>query len=119
MAQLVESSRTGSSYFAGLAKNLGIAYTSTIISLEVIVTALICGRIVYAGRKYQRAMGNDVGRTYTSAAAIIVESALLSTLTGIAYLVTFVLGHDLEIFFLSIYVMMTVSAPYPPSECSL
>ena len=67
-------------------------------------------RIVYVGKHFGRSMGPDVGRAYTSAAAIIVESMLLSTLTGIAYIVTFALGHQLEIFFLSIYVMMTVSA---------
>lgn len=109
IAQLIESALPHSSYFAGVAKKLGIAYTSTIIGLEFIVTALICARILWAGRMYRKAMGPDVGRAYTSAAAIIVESAALTSLWGIAYLVTFALGHELEIFFLSIYVMMTVS----------
>ncbi|KAI0755631.1 hypothetical protein C8Q74DRAFT_1304738 [Fomes fomentarius] len=111
IAQLIESGLPHSSYFAGVAKKLGIAYTSTIIGLELIVTALICARILWAGRMYRQAMGPDVGRAYTSAAAIIVESAALTSLWGIAYLVTFALGHDLEIFFLSIYVMMTCLAP--------
>ena len=109
IAQLVDSGRPNANYFAGLAKNLGIAYTSTIISLEIIVTALICARIYWMGRRYGKAMGNEVGRAYTSAAAIIVESMLLSTLTGIAYIITFARGDQVEIFFLSIYVMSTVS----------
>ena len=58
-------------------------------------------------------MGAEVGRAYTSAAAIIVESMLLSTVTGIAYLVSFARNSQLEIFFLSIYVMMTVSRSQP------
>ena len=41
IAQLIDSGRPNANYFAGLAKNLGIAYTSTIISLEIIATALI------------------------------------------------------------------------------
>ena len=61
------------------------------------------------GRRYGQAMGNEVGRAYTSAAAIIVESMLISTLTGIAYIITFARGDQVEIFFLSIYVMSTVS----------
>ncbi len=109
IAQLIDSGRPDANYFAGLSKKLGIAYTSTIISLEIIVTALICVRIYWMGRRYQQAMGNEVGRAYTSAAAIIVESMLLSTLTGIAYIITFARGDQVEIFFLSIYVMMTVS----------
>lgn len=112
MAQLWASGRPHTNYFAGLAKNLGIGYTSCIIGLEVFVTSLIAARIVYVGKRFGRSMGPDVGRAYTSAAAIIVESMLLSTLTGIAYIVTFALGHQLEIFFLSIYVMMTVSTSF-------
>ncbi|KAI0700842.1 hypothetical protein C8T65DRAFT_579991 [Cerioporus squamosus] len=111
IAQLYESGRPHANYFAGLAKNLGIGYTSCIIGLEVLVTSLIAARIVYVGKRFGQSMGPDVGRAYTSAAAIIVESMLLSTLTGIAYIVTFALGHQLEIFFLSIYVMMTCFAP--------
>ena len=109
IAQLIDSGRPNANYFAGLAKNLGIAYTSTIISLEIIATALICARIYWMGRRYGQAMGNEVGRAYTSAAAIIVESMLISTLTGIAYIITFARGDQVEIFFLSIYVMSTVS----------
>ena len=113
IAQLYEAGRPHASYFAGLAQQLGIAYTSCIISLEIILTLLICGRIYYAGRRYTVAMGAEVGRAYTSAAAIIVESMLLSTVTGIAYLVSFARNSQLEIFFLSIYVMMTVSHLQP------
>ena len=56
------------------------------------------------------ATGNNwqVVAAYSGAAAIIVESSALSTVTGIAYLVTFARNGQLEIFFLSIYVMMTV-----------
>ena len=62
-------------------------------------------------------MGHEVGRAYTGAAAIMVESSALSTLTGIAYLVTFALDSQLEIFFLSIYVMATVRPPSPRFCC--
>ncbi|EJF62039.1 hypothetical protein BD309DRAFT_1066392 [Dichomitus squalens] len=111
IAQLYESGRPHANYFAGLAQKLGIGYTSCIISLEIILTALICSRIYFVGRRYGHAMGEEVGRAYTSAAAIIVESMLLSTLTGIAYLISFARNSDIDIFFLSIYVMMTCIAP--------
>ncbi len=51
--------------------------------------------------------------SYTSAAAIVAESALLSTLSGVAYLITFAIRSDVAVFFLSIYAMFTVSAPCP------
>ena len=113
VSQLVESGKPNSNYFAGLAQNLGIGYTSCIISLNIITTSLVTGRIYFAGRRFAASMGHEVGRAYTGAAAIMVESSALSTLTGIAYLVTFALDSQLEIFFLSIYVMATVRPPSP------
>ncbi|KAI0652797.1 hypothetical protein C8Q70DRAFT_914352 [Cubamyces menziesii] len=111
LAQLYESGRPNANYFAGLAQSLGIAYTSSVIGLNVVVTALICGRIYFASRRYAHVLGIDVGDEYRSATAIIVESALLYTLTGVAYLVSFALDSQTSIFFLSVYVMMTCVAP--------
>lgn len=85
-----------------------MSYTSCVISLNLIVSGLICGRIVYKGRSIASLIGVDVGRDYVTAAAILVESAALYALTGVAYVVAFALNSQLEIFFLSIYVMMTV-----------
>ncbi|KAI0327474.1 hypothetical protein GY45DRAFT_1338797 [Cubamyces sp. BRFM 1775] len=108
LAQLYESGRPNANYFAGLAQQLGIAYTSSVIGLNVLVTALICGRIYFASRRYAHVLGIEVGDEYKSATAIIVESALLYTLTGVAYLVAFALDSETSIFFLSVYVMMTM-----------
>ncbi|KAI9066057.1 hypothetical protein FKP32DRAFT_437585 [Trametes sanguinea] len=109
IAQLVASGMPHSNYFAGLAQKLGTAYTSSIISLEIILTALICGRILYVARRSER--GSARALAYTGSAAITIESALPCTLLGIAYLVTFARGDDVSIFFLSIYVMSTCLAP--------
>ena len=114
LAQLYESGRPNANYFAGLAQSLGIAYTSSVIGLNVIVTALICGRIYFASRRYAHVLGIDVGDEYRSATAIIVESALLYTLTGVAYLISFALDSQTSIFFLSVYVMMTVRPSSSP-----
>ncbi|CDO73848.1 hypothetical protein BN946_scf185016.g5 [Trametes cinnabarina] len=111
IAQLYESGRPHANYFAGLAANLGIAYTSSVISLNIIVTGLICGRIYYAGRRSARTLGVVVGTEYMSAASMVVESALLYTITGVAYLISFALNSQIDIFFLSLYVMMTCIAP--------
>ncbi|KAI8977824.1 hypothetical protein BD414DRAFT_156735 [Trametes punicea] len=109
MAQLVASGVPHSNYFSGFAQRLGTAYTSSIISLEIILTALICGRILYVSRRYGRGKANSVA--YTGLVPIIIESSALCTLLGIAYLVPFARGDDISIFFLSIYVMSTCLAP--------
>ncbi|KAI0773183.1 hypothetical protein BD413DRAFT_472983 [Trametes elegans] len=125
IAQLVASGLPHSDYFAGFAQKLGIAYTSCIISLEIIVSALIGVRIVRAARLYRAqsqrdgehgsekedGTGEDVARAFIGPAALFVESALACTLLGIVYLATFARNSDLSIFFLSIYVMTTCLAP--------
>ncbi|EIW52707.1 uncharacterized protein TRAVEDRAFT_53147 [Trametes versicolor FP-101664 SS1] len=108
IAQLVASGIPHADYFAGFAQKLGTAYTSTIIALEIIVTALIYARLL----RLARTCGSSAAaRRYTSGAAIFIESMALSTLCGIAYLVPYAMGSDISIFFLSVYVMSTCLAP--------
>ncbi|KAI0773184.1 hypothetical protein BD413DRAFT_314484 [Trametes elegans] len=111
IVQLIASGIPGSNYFQGVAHNLGVAYTSSVISLNVIVTSLMCVRIYRAGRRIAGLVGAEVGRDYVTATAIIVESALLYTVTGVAYLVAFATQSQTSVFFLSLYVMMTCIAP--------
>ncbi|KAI1784817.1 hypothetical protein LXA43DRAFT_190403, partial [Ganoderma leucocontextum] len=120
VAQLVESGRPRSSYFSGVAHELGISYTATVIGLEVIVTALICARILQIRRWHRRSTPaasqasswvQAVTRSYTGAAAIIAESALPCTFFGVAYLITFAIESDISVFFLSIYAMFTCISP--------
>ena len=116
--QLVEAGLPHRNYFSGTAHKLGVLYTTSVIMLEVITTTLIAARILQLGRWNRLAAAsalphNKMSRKaaaypYTGAVAIIVESALPSTLSGVAYLVSYALGSDLSILFLSIYVMLSV-----------
>ncbi|KAM5540177.1 hypothetical protein V8D89_006317 [Ganoderma adspersum] len=131
VAQLVESGRPHSRYFSGVAHTLGVSYTASVIALELIVTTLICARILQV-RQWHRSIpaapltgastststsalreswARGVAGPYTDAVAIFVESALPSTLFGVAYLVTFALKSDVSVFFLSVYVMFTCISP--------
>ncbi|KAI0062058.1 hypothetical protein BV25DRAFT_1825922 [Artomyces pyxidatus] len=98
-------------YFAGLAVRLGIAYTATSMATNVLVTSLITGRILYIARASSKFFGIEIARSYAGVAAVIVESALLYTVTGIAFLVSYGMGSEISILFLSIYVMCTCVAP--------
>ncbi|EJF62041.1 hypothetical protein DICSQDRAFT_59162 [Dichomitus squalens LYAD-421 SS1] len=117
IAQLVEAGLPLRSYFTGNAHKLGIAYTTSVISLEVVVTTLIAARILQLRRWYDVASALPQNRvsaaayTYTGAVAIIVESALPCTVFGLAYLVSFAINSDISTLFLSIYVMFTCISP--------
>lgn len=110
LLQLVETGRPRGNYFFGVAKKLGVAYTTMVISNEVILTALICARIIHIRRWYDTKAG---WRSHTGAVSIVVESALPCTLFGLAYLLTFALATDYSVFFLSIYTPFTVSTCIP------
>lgn len=108
---LYESGRPNGNYFAGIATRFVTAYTASTFAFNVIVTALIVGRIVAVGRRLGYATSGKGGggefRLYTGAAAIVVESALPFTVFSAAYLVTYGIGSDIAVAF-SFYAMFTV-----------
>ena len=100
------------------------AYTATTFGFNLLVTALICARIAYVGRRTRRcyshhmhtagvgADGAEAAAVYTGAVAIVVESALPFTVFSLAYLVAYAVGSALANAF-SFYAMFTVSSPVP------
>ena len=118
--ELYVSGTPNANFFVGLAAHIALTYAATSIGLNVLVTSLICGRILFYARFAQKQLGPAIAETYFSIAAIIVESALPYTLCGVAFLVSFGLNSEISILFLSFYVMFTASAVFPdPLPCVL
>lgn len=88
---------------------MGLAYYSTMIGLNVILTCLILGRILYLGRAVSITARKKCMARYTGTISMIVESALPYALSGIAWLVSYGIGSEISILFLSFYIMFTVS----------
>jgi hypothetical protein len=75
------------------------------------VSSMICARIAYLGmaeHSNRIASGKEVMK-YAGTIPIIVESALPYAVAGIAFAVSYGMENGTSIFFLSIYVMFTVS----------
>ncbi|RPD54584.1 hypothetical protein L226DRAFT_616431 [Lentinus tigrinus ALCF2SS1-7] len=113
--ELYLSGKPNSDFFVGKAMQLGTAYWASTISLNVISTCIICGRLMYLGRAIEAAR-NVKGRgkaavRYTGTLEKIIESALPYSMAGIAYLVSFGLGSDLAIMFCAFYVMFSCISP--------
>ncbi|RPD54582.1 hypothetical protein L226DRAFT_442382, partial [Lentinus tigrinus ALCF2SS1-7] len=100
-----------SDFFLGLAANIALSYYSIVIGLNFSCTVLICARILWVSNRLQQTLGHATARTYTSAAALIIESMLPYTLFGIAYVATLGVNHPTSIFFLSMYIMFTCISP--------
>ncbi|KAL1943547.1 hypothetical protein VTO73DRAFT_3992 [Trametes versicolor] len=100
-----------SNFFVGRASEVALAYSSVVIGLNVTLSLLICGRLLWHARTIERSLGRHVARKYTGAVALIVEAALPYTLFGIPYVVTLGTDSPVSILFLSIYVMFTCVSP--------
>ncbi|KAH9943874.1 hypothetical protein B0H21DRAFT_747375 [Amylocystis lapponica] len=111
IVELYTSGSPNSNLFDGLAQDIGLAYFSTTIGLNVLVTGLICGRILWFARNVHVSLGRSVAHTYIGVIALIVESALPFSLFGIAFLVSYGLNSEISIFFLTCYVMFTCISP--------
>lgn len=105
---LIESGRPNGNYYAGTATKFGTAWNVLVFSFNVITTSLICGRILYIGRRVS--VTSEGTQAYTGAIAIIVESALPFTLGSMAYVIAYGIGSDLAIAF-SCYAMFTAISP--------
>ncbi|KAH9895924.1 hypothetical protein C8Q73DRAFT_643937 [Cubamyces lactineus] len=105
------SGKPNADFFVGRAQQVALAYSTVVIGLNVLVSALISGRILFLARQMQGALGAETVQAYTGAAALIIESALPYTLFGIAYVVSLGLNSPTSILFLSIYVMFTCISP--------
>ncbi len=102
------SGKPNADFFLGLAANIALSYSSIVIGLNFTCTVLICVRILWVSSRLKQTLGREASRTYTGAAALIIESMLPYTLFGIAYVATLGVNHPTSILFLSLYVMFTV-----------
>ncbi|KAI0746596.1 hypothetical protein C8Q80DRAFT_1219953 [Daedaleopsis nitida] len=106
---LYGSGKPNGDYFGGIAVVFVTAYTASTFAFNVLVTCLICGRIIYIGRCMQSCYPADA-RLYTGAVAAVVESALPFTVFSGVYLVTYAIGSDVANAF-SFYAMFTCISP--------
>lgn len=102
------SSLPGGNFFAGISVQLGVAYYTVSVSLNTILTCMICYRMVRHGRKVLEYLGHEYASSYFAVVALVVESALPFTLSGIVFLVSFGLNSPTSVAFICVYYTMMV-----------
>lgn len=80
--------------------NWTIPYYTMSLSLNIIVTILIAGRLLVYRNRISRVMGKGHGADYTSLAAMVVESAAIYSTFSIMFLVPFATGSPIAQLFL-------------------
>ncbi|PSS05386.1 hypothetical protein PHLCEN_2v3875 [Hermanssonia centrifuga] len=88
-----------------------LPYLSISISLTIILTLLIVGRLLYTTRLVKTAMGEDHAKMYTSTAALIVESAAPYAFTSILFIIVFARGSNVQNLILPILAQVMCISP--------
>ncbi|EIM91774.1 uncharacterized protein STEHIDRAFT_46076 [Stereum hirsutum FP-91666 SS1] len=86
---IVESALPGAFLLNGAAANFGVPWVSLSVSLNVILTAMICGRLLMMRRMTLSMMTPEMGNMYTGVMSILVESALPFSVVGLGFVVTY------------------------------
>ncbi|KAL0063237.1 hypothetical protein AAF712_009839 [Marasmius tenuissimus] len=100
---IYESARPGANFFKGHAVAFGVPYMALTISLNIIVTLLICSRLIAVKNRLQNTLGPHHARMYTGVNAIMVESAAPFTILGIIYLITYARHSPTSIAFVQVW----------------
>ena len=76
------------SYLLGGKLKSVVPWISLSVSLNIIVTAMICFRLLRMRARMREVLPPEMSRTYTNVAAILVESAAPLSILGIGVIVT-------------------------------
>jgi hypothetical protein len=109
--ELVVAGKPGGNFFHGKTINFGVPYYTITISLNIIVTALICVRLLRLGRAVSKAIGRESARMYTSVATMLIESAAPYSMVGIMFLIPYAMGSGTAIGFGQVWAKLTCLAP--------
>lgn len=93
----------------GTAVNFGVPWISISISFNVLVTAIIASRLMYAHHKMRFIVSPAENQTYTGATAILVESALPLAVIGIVFAVFYAKSSPAAIAFSAVWGSFVVS----------
>jgi hypothetical protein len=84
------SARPDASIFAGNAAKFGVAWVSLTVSLNIILTLMICARLIMARTQSKYRLHPRLATMYTGMVPILVESALPFTVLGVAFIAVYV-----------------------------
>jgi succinate dehydrogenase hydrophobic anchor subunit len=97
--------------------NFGVAYWSTSVATNLLLTLLIVSRLIWMRVHLRRIMGDyrqkDTISPYLSISAMLVESAALYSAIAIGFIVSFARNSPVNVLFLPIVGQASVSSRSP------
>ncbi|KAJ3508977.1 hypothetical protein NLJ89_g5464 [Agrocybe chaxingu] len=108
---IVAGSRPGTSFFSGQALAFGVPWIALTVSFNVLVTVLICGRLLSTYFAMRNAGASESMRDRLGIIAILIESALPFSVFGIALSILYGLGSQTTVAFADIWGNMVGISP--------
>jgi len=99
---IAELSEPGNTLWSTISINLAIPYWSISISMTVILTSLIAGRLLFMRYRLRKLMNMETPTPYVTVTAILVESAALYSINGLVFLISYGVNSPVQNLFISL-----------------
>jgi len=111
--QVVVSGEPNGNFFGIEAIKIAVSYYVISICMNIVLTVLICTRLLRASKQISSSLNLEVeaATAYTSAVAILVESAAFYSASGIMFLIPYAMQLQVGILFGQIWTKMSVICP--------
>jgi len=106
-----QTAQPGASLWTKVTVNFALPYWSLSISLNIIVTLLIAGRLLVVRKALREALGAEHAKKYTSAIAMLIESAALYSITSIVFIITYARNSYVQNLVLPVLCSVMPTAP--------
>ncbi|KAI0067445.1 hypothetical protein BV25DRAFT_1100386 [Artomyces pyxidatus] len=108
---VVESALPNAFLLNGSAANFGVPWVACSVSLNIIVTGMICGRLLYMRHLTRTVMTPEMAYMYTSIIAILIESAMPFSIVGIGLVITYAQNNPTSTAFAYVWGMFCSLSP--------
>ena len=113
---VIESALPNSRFFSGRVQSFGVTWVALTVTFNVVVTSLICGRIIVAHMSIKRLGVAEHAAERWGIIAILIESALPFSVSGIIHAVLFGISNQWVVLIGDIWGSMIVSIAFLPSS---
>ena len=100
-------------FFAGVTHSFTLPYFALSVSLNLLLSLMIAGRLLAMRAQMRAALGREHTRLYTSVSAVIIEAAAIYAATSIWFIATFSLGSPLLEVVLPLHFQVMVRSSTP------
>ena len=110
---LYQASRPDASLWTHTTVQFSLPYFSVSISLNILLTLLLVGRLFYMSERAKRAIGREHAATYSSIASMLIESAVPYAVTGLIFIITYARNSNVQNLVLPVLGQIMVRTPSP------